>query len=275
MRSKTLKAGTTALLILLAASCSFAGGDDVARKSPTTQNVPSHLQAISVTIQTGSAQGSGVLCIRDGIAYVLTCGHVIEDLRTEREVIDAKGSGKTLVEFKDAQIVRELIEDGRTVGRSVVDAEVLRYSDADDGEDLALLRVRKKHFSDAGLTFHLDKEIPAIGADLWHCGSLLGQFGSNSITSGVISQHGRVYRGKVYDQVTTTIFPGSSGGGVYTKDGTYIGMAVRAAGETFGLIVPARRIREWAKRVGCEFVLDPSVKVPEAAKFAKQPVEQQ
>jgi hypothetical protein len=35
---------------------------------------------------------------------------------------------------------------------------------------------------------------------------------------------------------------------------------VRGAGETFNLIVPIRRIREWAKEQGCEFLLDPAGK---------------
>ena len=57
-------------------------------------------------------------------------------------------------------------------------------------------------------------------------------------------------------------FPGSSGGGVYLTDGRYVGMIVRGAGETFNLTVPIRRMREWAKRMGVEFTLDPSLKVP-------------
>ena len=43
-------------------------------------------------------------------------------------------------------VVKRLREGGRTVGRLQMDAEVLKYSDADDGHDLALLRVRKLEF---------------------------------------------------------------------------------------------------------------------------------
>ena len=67
--------------------------------------------------------------------------------------------------------------------------------------------------------------------------------------------------------------PGSSGGGVWTEDGKYMGMVVRGSGETFNLIVPIRRIRAWAKRVNVEFVFDPKIKAPTAEELKKTPVD--
>ena len=120
-----------------------------------------------------------------------------------------------------------------------MDAEVLKYSNADDGHDLALLRVRKFNFVKDTVTFHLEGEIPKLGTDLLHVGSLLGQMGANSMTDGIYSQHGRLIKSlnkHVFDQTTVTAFPGSSGGGVYLKSNAkYIGMLVRGAGEGFNL----------------------------------------
>lgn len=173
------------------------------------KDVPTLLQDCSVTIRSGRAEGSGVFKVtKDGQVWVWTCGHVIADLRKVRSVISS-GSEKKLIEFDDAKILQFITEDGRKVGEHSLDAEVIRYSDADNGEDLALLRIRSKRFkAPASAKFHLEKTIPPIGSDLFHCGSLLGVMGSNSLTAGIMSQHGRIYQGKIYDQTTCTSFPG-------------------------------------------------------------------
>ena len=236
--------------------------------------VSAHLQEISVTIRAGSAEGSGVACVRDGITYIWTAAHVVDGLRGTREVIDPKtGSKRTVVEFRDAKVIKMLSENGRTVGRIEMDAEVIRYSGFRHGEDLALLRVRKKGFIKTSAKFYLEKKIPSLGTRLLHVGSLLGALGSNSLTDGVMSQHGRLIGKTVYDQTTVTAFPGSSGGGVYLTDGRYMGMLVRGAGEGFNLIVPIRRLRAWAKRAGVEWAIDPGVKVPPREELDKLPIE--
>ena len=245
-------------------------------KLPTpAQDIPSYLQEISVTIHAEDSQGSGVIKTRDGVNYVLTAGHVVEGLRKTRNIIDKTGSQKVLVEFSDAKVVKEIYDDDhRSVGRLLLDAEVLRYSDSENGEDLALLRIRKKNFVKCSVRFDSEKKVP-VGTDLLHVGSLLGQQGSNSLTTGVVSQHGRVRKGVVYDQSTCAAFPGSSGGGIYRKSsGEYIGMLVRGAGEIFNLYVPMRRIQKWADRVGVKFVLDNSVPVPDEKTLHKCPIEE-
>jgi S1-C subfamily serine protease len=107
---------------------------------------------------------------------------------------------------------------------------------------------------------------------------LLGQFGSNSLTTGVVSQIGRVLdlgaNGVIFDQTTVTAFPGSSGGGVFLKsDGRYVGMLVRGAGEQFNLTVPVRRLRDWAKSSKIEWAIDPSLPMPSAEELKKLPIE--
>lgn len=145
----------------------------------------------------------------------------------------------------------------------------MKYSDSENGEDLALLELRRKGAFEKSTSFYLDKKLPAVGTTLYHMGSLLGQFGSNSMTRGIMSQHGRVYKGKVYDQTTVAAFPGSSGGGVYDDKGKYVGMVVRGAGETFNLIVPVRRIKQWTERNGIQWAIDHSVPVPNDEELKK------
>jgi len=233
------------------------------------------LQDVSVTIRAGGSQGSGVLITRDvvdtdgktvSMNFVLTAAHVIEDLRSTRTIIGPNGTPKILVEFRDVQILKEDQVNGRKVGEHVMDCKVILYSDATHGHDLALLLVRKPGFTTANATFYNDA-VCNVGTELIHVGSLLGQAGSNSMTTGNVSQTGRLLQlgngaGTLFDQTSCPAFPGSSGGGVFTKDGKYMGMLVRGAGETFNFIVPARRIYNWAERFEVQWLLDPSAKVP-------------
>jgi hypothetical protein len=239
--------------------------------------VPDDLQQISVTIKAGNAQGSGNLVTRkvgdDTVSFVWTAAHVVADLRTTRTVITPSGASKTLVEYKDAEIVQERQQSGRRVGEVKFDCKIIKVSDADYGEDLALLMVRCKNAYPLSVStrFHLEADyIPAIGVELAHCGSLLGQFGANSYTTGVLSQTGRTLpmKGanvKVFDQVTAVAFPGSSGGGMYLKaDGTYIGMLTQGVQKLqgFNFIVPVRRIHEFAKTSKIGWAIDPAVTLP-------------
>lgn len=245
--------------------------------------VSDHLQNISVTIKSkgsySSSEGSGVLIVREikgeKVTFVWTAAHVIDNLRSVREVINEDGQPRKVVEFKDPQIVKELVEDGRRVGEIKMDAVVVKYSDAEDGHDLALLMVRAKNYGQGSAEFFLNKKDPIvpIGTPLYHVGSLLGQMGANSMTSGIVSQVGRT-SGKVeFDQTTVTAFPGSSGGGVFLQDGRYMGMLVRGAGEGFNLVVPVRRMIEWAKTTDLLWALDPEVDVPTLAEIEAIAVE--
>ncbi len=240
--------------------------------------IPTYLQDVSVTIRSGQAEGSGVIFSRKDAAgatvnLVWTAGHVVADLRSEREVVTPDGAKRTIVEFKDAHITKEVIEDGRRVGRLELDAEVIRYSDADSGEDLALLKLRKKNFVDVSVKFYTNSVIPELGTELYHVGSLLGHEGANSMTSGIYSQHGRLIDKTVFDQTTVAAFPGSSGGGVFLRDGQYVGMLVRGAGETFNLIVPIRRISAWAKSAKVEWAINSGVAMPSSDDLKNLPIE--
>ena len=267
---------TTLLSLLIA-------GSTLAQEAKKT--TADYLQDVSVTIRSEGAwsagEGSGVIFSRkdkddNTVNFVWTAAHVIDNLRTERKVI-VNGAPRTVVTFKDAKIIKVIRQGGRAVGRLELDAEVIKYSDADDGHDLALLKVRKLNFVDDTVRFYLDEKIPKLGTDLWHVGSLLGQMGSNSMTDGIYSQTGRLIpqlNKHVFDQTTVAAFPGSSGGGVFLKsDARYVGMLVRGAGETFNLIVPVRRMVQWCEKNKIMWALDPKIKMPTDTELAKIPVE--
>ena len=244
-----------------------------------------HLQNVSVTIRSEGAwsvgEGSGVIFTRKDsrgnlVNFVWTAAHVIDNLRSTRKVV-VNGMPKTVVEFKDPVVIKEIRQDGRTVGRLQMDAEVLKYSESEKGHDLALLRVRKLNFVTDSVTFYLDEKIPPLGTDLLHVGSLLGQMGANSMTDGIYSQHGRILKHlnkHIFDQTTVTAFPGSSGGGVYLKnDARYVGMLVRGAGEGFNLVVPVRRMVDYCQKNKIMWALDPNVKMPAEDELNKMSIE--
>ena len=251
------------------------------------QSTAEHLQNVSVTIRSEGAfsagEGSGVIFTRkdskgDLVNFVWTAGHVIDNLRLTKRIL-VNGTYKTIVHFRDPVIVKEIRQNGRTVGRLQMDAEVLKYSESEDDQDLALLRVRKLNFVKDSVVFYLDKDIPPLGTDLLHVGSLLGQFGANSMTSGIMSQHGRILKDlnkHIFDQTTCTAFPGSSGGGVFLKDDgntRYVGMLVRGAGEGFNLIVPVRRMIEYCEKNEIMWALDPKVEMPTEEELKKMSIE--
>ena len=66
----------------------------------------------------------------------------------------------------------------------------------------------------------------------------------------------------MFDQTSCMGYPGSSGGGVYLRDGKCIGLLTRGAGPGLNFIVPTRRIVKWAKLVKIEWAVNQSIKVP-------------
>lgn len=242
------------IAVLMMASVNLFG-------SEVLQSVTDRLQDISVTVVNNrGGQGSGVVTVRNGVAYVITAAHVVADERVTRTVIDsATHTSKTMVSFPDVRVVKEIVENGRKVETITAYAEVIRYSDADVGDDIAILRLRKHNLTQNSASFYLEKAIPLIGTPLIHVGSMMGIFGSNSMTTGILSQQGRVLDGQLYDQTSCIATNGSSGCGVYTMDGTYIGMLVRGAGQGFNFIVPIRRMLEWAKRNNAEWIFNGQV----------------
>lgn len=244
-----MKSVLSFILVLILAA--IAAGGTVAEPE-----VLDRLQANSVTVVAGDGSGSGTLFTRQvgnaTITFVWTAAHVVED---ETQIA----------------IVKEYTQNGRRVRGEKLDCKVIRVSGDDNGEDLALLEVLERNWRPAdGTTVFYGGEIPGVGTEVLHIGSLLGQIGHNSLTTGVVSQVGRLVaigegnKASVYDQTDAVIFPGSSGGGLYLDTGEYIGMPAGGIKDAqgFSWYIPIRRIREWAKTAKVEWAMDPNVPVP-------------
>jgi len=259
-------------LLLLAAMFlfpAFASAQTPSKK----EEIPQYLQDVSVTIKSGDSQGSGVLICRNKEAYVLTAAHVVENLRkTRTKIVD--GVEKKVVYFESPKIVKYFIENGRTVGHIQVETEVVRYSDAEYGDDIALLHILKKDFSDKYIVFYNDPQDRPLGTPLVHVGSLLGEAGSNSYTKGILSSYGRMIKNKEYIQTSVIAQPGSSGGGIFLEENAiYIGMLTRGSGDANNLVVPYSRIKAWARKVKVEWLFDTSVTVPSIDEIKKVSIE--
>jgi len=255
----------------------------------TDQEVLDNLQKVSVTISVdGRGRGSGTLFTREVSpdvykSFVWTAGHVVDDLRTERKVIDRKtGTERTIVGFKDCQIYQEVIQDGRKVKQEYLDCKVICFSNSSTGDDQAVLEVRMRDYTQESVTFYAGEEIPGIGTSLIHVGSLLGDIGSCSFTTGVTSQVGRLlalddaFAESVYDQTSAVAFPGSSGGGVFNQEtGEYVGMLTVGIRDSqgFAWYVPVRRQREWAESVGMTWAMDATIPMPTAEELKEIPID--
>ena len=255
-------------LLVCFAFPSFAGDLD--------SSVVDHLQKISLTIETPRGSGSGVIKTRKrgdkNISFVWTGAHVVDHLRHIKSIIDGKtGTERTVVEFDDAKSVKTLVEDGRTIGRIEIFSQVIRFS---KDEDLALLRIRQVNFTTESVRFYLDEKLPHVGTSLCHVGSILGeQLGGNSFTTGVMSAHGRLLDGHVFDQTTVMADHGSSGGGVFLFDGRLVGLVLQGTGQSMNYIAPARRIVKFARDGGIAWAVDDSVTLPTDEELKKLVIE--
>ena len=227
--------------------------------APSNAKILADLQAVSVLVKVHGGSGSGTLVTRQvgdvTKTYVWTAGHVVRE--------EMKKDKKGKLSFNNVLIQQEFRCKGKSIGKSEVQAKVIAYSDPEEGEDLALLEILQDNFRPitVSATFDLTAEVQDIGTKLVHVGCTQGLY--NSVSYGVISQTDidLLKTGKMFEQTSTMAYPGSSGGGMYLEDGTYIGMLTRGGGAGLNFIVPMRRMLPWAKAMNCEWALDPKVKV--------------
>lgn len=247
-----------------------------------------NLDAAAVTIKANGGQGSGSIILKKmmvggeekTVAFVLTAAHVISTHRSIRTEIK-DGVEKKVVEFSDPGILQEIYFKGRRVGEIKLDAKVIRYSDSEEGHDLAILMLYANDKFSNGISFVQDEDyVPPKGMPVIHIGSSNGQIGSNSFTVGNISQTGRLLdgigsgSGFVFDQTSVSSAPGSSGCMILRQsDGKLCGMLVRGGSPTFNFIVPIRRIREWSEKAKVEFLFDESAPVPSLEEVLKTSIE--
>jgi S1-C subfamily serine protease len=258
------------------------------------ENVISHIQNVSVMVSTDRGSGSGTIITRDikpetdsktteKISFVLTAAHVVESQRSVRTIVDpTKGTDKKIIEFKPVFIIKDLVEDGRKVGESKFEGKVLKYSDSENSEDLALLMLYKRDFIDDSAKVYLEgNKIIDVGTNLYHLGSRHGSIGSGSLTTGIVSKIGQVItlnnRPILFDLSNIDISPGSSGGGLFLVDGKdsgkYCGMVVRGGENSFCIFTPIRRIYNWAKTNNLDWILDERIVTPTLKEINKISIE--
>ncbi len=231
------------------------------------RNMAADLQSTSVTIDAKGGYGSGSVIIDEiggiRVGLFLTAAHVVDSLRKIKHYVSESGESETTIEFEDAYVITDITVNGRIVGQKRVAAEVIYYSDADNGHDVAVLLSRKPPHKDQKSTkFYLGGEIPYPGTSIMHVGSFLGPPGSGSFSEGLVSKNGRIVGMNYYDQGSCTHFHGSSGGGVFNDKGEFIGMLVRTWGPNFSLFSPIRRLHTWSKEAKMEWLFDPSKPKP-------------
>jgi len=169
--------------------------------------------------------GSGVLLHKWGRTYVLTACHVVD------------------CEINETNVSRMGVYQGTNVWTG-------RVISHDKAHDLALLRLEGVGEVGRSVKFFPDLMIPPAGTRVFHVGNLFGKL-PRSFTEGIISNLGirSADDPEMYlDQISATIFVGSSGGGTWTIDGRYVGMVVQMAAPNVGFIIPVRRIRAWASQ---------------------------
>lgn len=237
--------------LFLTAFLAFA----LSARAESTDTLAPRLQKTAVTVHSESGQGSGTVVTRGGDNFCLTAGHVVAGNRVVDNIIEDSKEHPS-VSFRPVTVAQEIYVDGQSVGTTTIEADVIAYSSSEYGQDLALLHLRSRITEDSA-TFS-DKKLLPVGTELVHIGSLLGQEGSNSFTTGSLSQVGRVLNERVFDQSSCPSFPGSSGGSISLQsNGDYVGMLVRGTEGGFNLYIPIRRIRQWAATHHVEFVFDP------------------
>lgn len=223
------------------------------------------LHKISFLVITPEGTGSGTLITRkvDGKEhrFILTCAHVVQNM------IQEDGT------FKDEELKVSQTDDvlGRVKAGVTLRAKVVAYSPLTDGKDIAILRILDKEGPRHSAVFELREQCPKVGTKIIHIGSVFGPTFDNSFFFGRISRVGRQMlmpdgkTNKILEQVSVLGNKGCSGGGVFTEDGTYIGMFEATASEGVNLVIPIREITAWAKENDLYWVFDAKAKVPESA----------
>jgi len=199
-----------------------------------------YLRSLSWTVLAVNEEGNWysagsctVTTDKNGVSWALGCWHVIRKSKV--------GEGDK-ARYVGIRIARPLFEDGQRIGDVLLDVDVVKASEE---HDLCLMKVRKKAVGPQA-TFALDRKHVAVDETLYHCGSFLKDY-QQSISVGFVEGHG--YRkdqaSLPCDHANMTLYPGSSGGGVFTKDGVLVGVMIWGHGPTNAFYVPADRILDW------------------------------
>ncbi|MDE6408359.1 MAG: trypsin-like peptidase domain-containing protein [Anaeroplasmataceae bacterium] len=196
------------LCLCLVVGCSFTTGKqptDIEQEKPTIieiqnditetyKKISSGCVGIYATSDTTGSVGSGVVYKEEnGLYYVVTNHHVIEDMNTVR------------------------IYRG---GSRYIKAKVVG---SDEKNDIAVLTFSLDLFGGSEVyvndIFNYDDEIITVGQTVMAIGCPLGLENFNTLTTGVVS---RISKTQI--QTNAEINPGNSGGGLFNASGRLIGI---------------------------------------------------
>jgi S1-C subfamily serine protease len=190
-------------------------------------------------IAPNGGQGTGIPMLRGDRTFVWTANHVVE--------------GATKIK------VRTVIRHNyHRVGYTDFTGAVIATNAT---LDVALL------FVDAPAKYFRHVEFdspvpPSVGSALYHIGNFLGEDFDNSVSTGILSQHGVKPLGNgwnwaITDQMTTAVVPGSSGGPVFNAANDKVAGVVvgHIPGLQMYFYVPVRAIEVWADGAGLDWAV--------------------
>lgn len=199
--------------------------------------------------------GTGVVYRNNNKTFVWTCHHVVANNITTERYFDPQShkEHRRYVANQIAVSVKLFNKQPLEIGKLHLHANIIRFSETDD---LALLEIDDSFFKQS-VKFPNSGYKPALGTRIFHVGNFFGPVGERSVSEGVSGVCGFDLDGdgRCYDRVGLVMQPGSSGGGVYeTASGKCIGLLARGI-DGQGLIVPFRRMEDFARRLDCEWAL--------------------
>ena len=264
------------LLILFLLYCGHLSAEET-EPQIEKDTVITNLIDCSVSVLAGESQGSGIVFTKQRenqeYTFILTAAHNLTVLRSETNVITPDGIPRKLIKFDSPDVVNVLIINGNRLGEMRAKGTVIRYSAPGiAGDDLALLHIPIQNFAKSSARLY--SGIPKIGSDLFHVGSMGGLPGAESLTVGILSQHGRKVGRNTFDQTTAPILFGSSGGLMSLQsNGQVVGVVAKMTHPVYNFIIPARRIMKWSKRTRIDWLFDEEQEMPPLNEIYSFPIE--
>lgn len=237
------------------------------------KDIPEYLENIAVKIKVNQGSGSGVAFTRkdwtgtNDITFIWTAAHVCKRSENLFSMLFFGQHGTNTPVIDHVQILLNLYDkDGELCGSTNRMARIIKYSDDENGQDLAILVLDGPYFNTNSVIFDLSGKPKRIGTKVISVASPYGF--TDTYSEGNISMVGlSTVDINVFDQTSCVVFPGSSGGGIFDTNGVYIGMITVTAGPNINFMIPMRRIHAWAKREGIEWALDPKIPMPSEKEF--------
>lgn len=231
-----------------------------------------HLKTISVVVKSEGAVGTGIVFSRTNTTsgkienFVWTAAHVVSHAR--KVMVTPFGE---IPRFDMVSVVEEIMDNNETVGIQEYFADILKYSNVETGEDIALLRIQKKGYISDSVVFSTN--MADVGTRIYHIGNFHGMEAPNSFSEGFVSKTDTYSNKKLFDQLNISGFQGSSGGGMYTENGKCIGMLTLIHSDTWVYMIPERRIRQWATQEKILWAMDINVPLPSESELSTITVE--